>query len=133
MILLTKYKKIINLSFFRFIIVGVLATIIHYLAYFIFLSFVKANVAFSLGYLMSFIFNYLSSAFFTFRSDISLSKLFGFGFSHFVNYILQISCLNLMFHLGMSKTIAPIITFVLIFPINFTLVRFVFRAKKNLS
>lgn len=63
------------------------------------------------------------------RQKASWSKAFGFGGAHLFNYLLHIGLLNTFLWLGLSKTLAPIPVFAIAIPVNFLLVRFVFKRK----
>ena len=116
-------------EFIRFVIVGILATALHYGLYFILQSFINVNVAYTLGYAISFIANFYLTAYFTFGRKPSWRKAFGFGGAHLVNYLLHMGLLNLFLWLGGPKPYAPIPVFAIAIPINFLLVRFVFKRK----
>ncbi len=116
-------------EFIRFVIVGILATALHYGLYFILQSFINVNVAYTLGYAISFIANFYLTAYFTFGRKPSWRKAFGFGGAHLVNYLLHMGLLNLFLWLGVPKPYAPIPVFAIAIPINFLLVRFVFKRK----
>ncbi len=118
-------------EFIRLIMVGVFATALHYGLYFIFQRLINVNIAYSIGYILSFIANFYLTAFFTFGKKPSWKKAFGFGGAHLINYILHISLLNLFLWLGFSKAFAPIPVFSIAIPVNFLLVRFVFKYKER--
>lgn len=120
-----KYKEV-----FRFALVGLLATAIHYGIYLVLLNIIEVNIAYSLGYVISFLFNFFLSAHFTFKSKPNIKKGFGFALSHLTNYGLHLLLLNLFLYLGLAKAYAPIPVFMIVIPINFLLVRFVFKSKK---
>ena len=63
----------------RFGIVGVIATALHYGIYWLLQSVIDVNVAYTIGYFLSFVVNYLLSAKFTFRKKKSVKNGFGFG------------------------------------------------------
>lgn len=115
----------------RFAVVGVVATALHYLFYYLLLSFVSHNLAYTVGYALSFVCNYLLSSLFTFRVKLSWEKLAGFSLSHLLNYLAGLALLNLFILLGLSKTMAPLPVFVLVVPINFLLVRFVLKRRSG--
>ena len=119
----------------RFAIVGVLATLLQYLIYWILIQFIGDDVskaksqfyssaAMTVGYVISFIFNFIASTRFTFRVKANVKRGAGFAFSHVVNYLLQMVTLNFFLWLGLSKQIAPIPMFCICVPVNFLLVRF---------
>jgi putative flippase GtrA len=116
-------------EFIRFIIVGTFATGLHYGLYFVLQRVINVNMAYSIGYILSFIANFYLTAFFTFRRKASWKKAFGFGGAHLINYLLHIGLLNLFLWLGLSKPLAPIPVFAIAIPVNFLLVRFVFKYK----
>lgn len=117
-------------AFIRFVIVGIVATAIHYGLYFLLQFLIEVNIAYTTGYLISFIANFYLTAYFTFRTRPSWGKAFGFGGAHLCNYLLHIGLLNLFLYLGLSKTLAPIPVLAIAIPINFLMVKFVFKRKK---
>lgn len=122
-------KKYI-LEFSRFAIVGLIATLIHYLVYIFLLSRISANIAFTVAYLISLLVNYCFTVKFTFKSKSNVKKGFGFIGSHLINYLAQIILLNLFVHLGVNESIAPVPVYMVVVPMNFLLLRFVFNNNK---
>ena len=125
----TLVRKILDIEFIRFGIVGGIATAIHYGIYYLLLGFLNVNIAYTIGYVISWLCNFYLSSRFTFKSKANLKKGVGFALSHLVNYLLHILFLNLFIRLGVSEAIAPIFVYCCVIPINFLLVRTVFRAK----
>ena len=126
-------KKIILIEFVKFGVVGTIATGLHYLIYFLLSKFVfidtkiYTNIAYAIGYLISWFFNLYATAYFTFKTNLSVKKGVGFAVSHGVNFILHIVLLNLLLWLSINKLIAPVIVYCIVIPINFLLVRTVFK------
>lgn len=124
----TRFKE-----FFRFCIVGVIATMIHYGLYLLLMHFVHndkawwTNVAYSLGYFTGFICNLWLSAHFTFKEKITVKRGVGFTISNAVNYGLHLLFLNFFLWIGLQEQWAPIPVYCIVVPINFLLVRFVFK------
>lgn len=119
----------------RFAIVGAAATLLQYAIYYGLIQFIgvgvsKADahlwstVAMTVGYVLSFVFNFIASTRFTFRVKANARRGAGFLFSHVVNYTLQMLTLNFFLWLGVSRQLAPIPMFCICVPINFILVRF---------
>ena len=104
-------------EFLRFVMVGLFATGLHYGIYFVLQKFIQVNVAYTLGYVLSFVANFYLTAYFTFGQPPSWKKAFGFGGAH------------LFLRLGFSRPLAPIPVFLIAIPVNFLLVRFVFKQK----
>lgn len=119
----------------RFGIVGVTATLLQYFIYWSLLrlaihwdveasTHTLSTMAMTIGYVVSFIYNFVASTRFTFRVKANARRGAGFLFSHVVNYSLQMLTLNFFLLLGISKQWAPIPMFCVCVPINFLLVRF---------
>lgn len=107
----------------RFGIVGVLATIIQYFTYVILYNFIGTNIAFTLGYIVSLIFNFVLSNYFTFKTNPNKEKGIKFLLAHGFNYGLQMVLLNLFNMVGVHKAISPFLVYCISIPINFLLVR----------
>lgn len=115
-------------EFLKFVIIGGLATVIHYLIYFTLQKLtLEYNIAYTIGYFLSFIFNFFASNYFTFNTKPNTSRGFKFFLAHLFNYLLQIILLNIFISLGIWKEIAPIFVFTISIPSNFILVRFALK------
>ena len=128
-------KKLINgqsrlAEIFRFGIVGVLATLIQYGLYVIFVNAVKVPAVPStlISYAISFIFNFFLSSYFTFHSSPNAKKGLGFTLSHLFNMGLQTG-LVAIFKGIVGPTLALLPAIAISFPVNYMLVRFAFTAK----
>lgn len=108
----------------RFGIVGVLATLLQYAIYWVLIHWLAPTLSMTIGYAISFAFNFVASTRYTFRVEASAKRGAGFALSHAVNYVLQMLMLNLAIWLGVSKQWAPIPMFCVCVPVNFLLVRF---------
>ena len=111
----------------RFGIVGTTAAAIHYAIYWVLQHWINVNVAYTLGYVLSFIVNYYLSAHFTFKEKTSAKNGLGFGGAHLTNYVLHIVLFNFFLWIGLSRAVAPIAVLAIAVPTNFVLVRFVFK------
>ena len=120
----------------RFGIVGALATALHYgiyLGLLWVLPEINRSLAYSIGYVLSFVFNFVASNYFTFKTKPTTKKGIGFAMSHAVNYGLHIGLLNFFLWCGLSSKLAPIPVFVIVIPVNFVLVRFVLKRQDSTS
>jgi len=115
----------------RFGVVGVLATFIQYAVYWVLIRWLNPSVSMTIGYVVSFAFNFLASTRYTFRVKANARRGAGFALSHGVNYLLQMVTLNLFLWLGVSKQWAPIPMFCVCVPVNFLLVRFFLKGKAS--
>jgi len=113
----------------RFGITGSLSTLLHYGAYLLALLWVNPTVAYTAGYGVGLCFNYVMTTFFTFREHPTKKNAAGFVASHVVNYLLEIGVLNAFLYFGMEERLAGIVTLVVVVPVNFLLLRFVFVGK----
>ena len=108
----------------RFAVVGVVATLIQYGIYWVLLRLMPPTVAMTIGYAVSFAFNFIASTRYTFRVEASARRGAGFALSHAVNYVLQMVVLNMAIWVGVPKQWAPVPMFCVCVPVNFLLVRF---------
>jgi len=116
-------------EFIRFAIVGVISTGIHYGLYYLLNLVMNVNIAYTIGYVIAWCCNFYLSAHFTFKSETSVKRGVGFALSHGINYVLHMVLLNLFLWLGLSETLAPIPVYCIAVPVNFILVRYVFRSE----
>lgn len=122
--------KRLSTEIIRFAIVGVLATGIHYGVYLVLERLMAPWIAYTIGYAVSFAANFYLSSRFTFQEKATVKKGIGFMASHAVNYGLHIGLLTLFLHAGIPEEIAPVPVYMIVIPVNFILVRFVFHSKK---
>lgn len=108
----------------RFGVVGVLATLLQYAIYWLLIHCLAPTLSMTIGYAVSFVFNFVASTKYTFRVEANARHGAGFALSHAVNYLLQMLTLNFFLWLGLSKQLAPIPMFCICVPVNFLLVRF---------
>lgn len=108
----------------RFVVVGIVATAIHYGVYYVLLGYMGRNVAYSIGFLVSFLCNFVMSVLFTFKVQLSLGSFVRFAGSHAINYLTQIALFNLFVLLGVPDVWTPLPVYMIAVPVNFLLVRF---------
>ena len=127
------HSKSKRYQFIRYCTVGSLAAGIHYGVYFVLQEYelVNLNIAYTIGYATSFICNFFMTSYFTFRSNPSLKKALGFGRSHLVNYLIHMGLFNLFLSLDVNQEIAPLFVLAVAVPVNFVMLRFVFKHKKE--
>lgn len=117
-------SSILHSSFIRFGIVGVIAVVIQYLVYLLMLHFSPPGIANTVAYVVSFIFNFFASTYFTFRVKANARRGAGFAFSHLINYFMQMGSLYLFLWMGIGEKWAPIPMFCVCVPVNYLLVRY---------
>ncbi len=111
----------------RFVVVGIVAAAVHYAVYWLLMQRIEVNTAYTIGYVVSFVVNYYLSARYTFRRKKSVGNGLGFVGAHVCNYLLQMLLLNFFLWIGLGKTLSPIGVYAIAVPVNFVLVRTVFR------
>lgn len=117
-----RWKEVI-----RFCVVGGFATVVHYGIYILLQVWMWAWLAYTMGYVLSFLMNYVLTNYFTFKTKPTVQNGVGFVISHAVNYGLHIGLLELFLWIGLSNVWAPIPVYCIVIPVNFLLVRFVFK------
>ena len=117
----------------RFGITGGVSSLIHYGAYCVALMWTGIATAYTIGYLVGLVCNYVLTTFFTFQRHPSRGNALGFVGSHIINYLLEILLLEAFLWMGLGELIAPIAVMIIVVPINFLLLRYVFiHAKKHI-
>ena len=123
-------------EFLRFCFVGVLATGIHYGIYLLLIKTIHQegnlwiNIAYLIGFICSWLCNLWMTAKITFKTHVSLKRGVGFAVTHGINYLLHVLFLNIFLAVGITEQIAPIPVYCCVVPINFILVRTVFKSPK---
>ena len=109
----------------RFTITGALVTFILYAVYLplLYLTPDTPGVAYSIGFVISFITNFILSNYYTFRTRPTFDRAILFCIVQFINYLLQILCLKFFIWVGVDDKLAPVPVWIFIFPINFLLMR----------
>lgn len=120
-------------EFIRFLIVGTLATLILYAIYYVLCKMMHPSLAYSIAYFFSFLANFFLTSYYTFKKKPTLKKGIGFAAQQGLNYLIQLGFLNLFLWLDIPKEYAPFPVFVIVLPINFILLKWIFKDKKNLS
>ena len=113
----------------RFALTGVIATAIHYSIYWGLRQWIDFNIAYTVGYIISFVCNFVLNSVFTFKKKANIRRGIGFGGAHLFNYLFQMALLNIFIHFGIDQSLAPIPVYAIAIPINFLLIRFVFKTK----
>lgn len=108
----------------RFGIVGTTAMLIHYGIYYVLLPFIDRNIAYTIGYFLSFLCNYLMSSYITFRVKPSFRRFYRFLCSHGINYFMYIGLFNFFYWMGVSAKYAPLPVYLIAVPLSFLLVRY---------
>lgn len=117
----------------RFGVTGVISSLIHYAVYCVVIRWMGAATSYTIGYLVGLICNYVLTTFFTFQRHPSLCNALGFVSSHIINYILEIALLELFLWCGASELLAPVWVMIIVVPVNFLLLRYVFvNTKKHI-
>lgn len=132
----------------RFGIVGVIAVIIHNAVYWVLKSDSTwqlvsehpeqliwlqwkswSTIAYTIGYFVSWCLNFWLSAHFTFKRKANVKRGIGFALSHISNYLMHIPCFWFFTWVSVPSYIVVIPVTCVCVPINFCLVRFVFKSK----
>lgn len=124
----------------RFVCVGVLGTLLQYCIYYLFLDIFResnadsqtmTSVAFSIGFLVEMVVNYLLTNYYTFHTHPSWKNAGGFLVGRAINYGVQILFLNILIWLSMSEEIAGIVAIILAGIINYFMLVPFFRTKED--
>ena len=122
-----KLDRTIVVEAVRFGIVGLIAFVIHYAIYWLLMHWINVNVAYTIGYVLSFVCNFFMTSYFTFQSNATVKRGLGFCTAHLTNYLLSIGLFNILLWLGVKAEWAPIPVLMIAAPVNFLLIRLVFK------
>lgn len=129
----TLFKTIIEnkKEFLRFCIIGTLSTLSHYGLYFLFQLILNAYVSYTIAYAITFVANFFMSSYYTFSVKPSVKKFSKMILAHLVNYCICMLLLKLFLYVNIKKELAPFPVYAISVPINFLMVRTVFKEKKQ--
>lgn len=123
----------------RFVCVGAFGTALQYGIYYGFLSLfdhycpdlgIRVSLAFTIGFVVEMISNYLLTSFYTFGTHPNLKNAGGFLLGRGVNYVLQLTFLHILIGWTVTEELSGIIAIVLAGVINyFILVPFYHKRK----
>ena len=124
----------------RFVCVGAFGTALQYGIYYLLLYIfehtcpdlaIKVTLAFTIGFCVEMISNYILTSFYTFRTKPCLKNAGGFLLGRGVNYVLQIAFLHLLIWATLSEELSGLLAIMLAGIVNyFVLVPF-YRKKKT--
>ena len=119
-----------NLYLIRFIILGVINTILTYFLYLILLFLLPYVWAYSITYLFGLTISYFLSSYWVFKKNIAIKSGMYFLIYHLSNYLVNIMALWIFIDLiGLSEKIAPLITISLLTPIFYLISKKIFLGK----
>lgn len=123
----------------RFVCVGAFGTGLQYGIYYGFLSLfdhccpdlsIRVSLAFTIGFVIEMISNYLLTSFYTFGTHPNLKNAGGFLLGRGVNYVLQLTFLHILIGWTLTEELSGIVAIVLAGVINyFILVPFYHKRK----
>ena len=124
----------------RFVLVGALGTGLQYGIYYVLLGIFQTkwaedtwltSVAFTVGFVIEMVYNYLMTSFYTFRVRPTLKNAGGFLFGRALNYVIQLIFLNILILLHMSEEWAGIAAIALAGVINYFVLLPFYKNKKR--
>lgn len=122
-------RRVLLRQALTFGLIGVGATGLHYGIYALLLGLLRPAWAYTVGYGLSLVANFLLNAALTFRSRATARRGLGFLGAHAVNYLIHIALLGFFLWAGVPERWAPLPVFAVAVPVNFVLVRRVFSGR----
>lgn len=115
-------------EFVRFIIVGVVNTVISYALYLILLAFFNYIFAYSISYCMGILISYFLNAKFVFNKHLSFAGFLKFPIVYLIQYTLGVFVLWLLVeNFSVYPEIAMVVTIIVSIPITFLASRFLLK------
>jgi putative flippase GtrA len=139
---LTGHLPIKYRSAVRFVLVGAIGTGVQYGIYYLLLGVfqnqgeltnIKISLAFTTGFVIEMICNYLMTSYYTFKKRPSLKNASGFILGRTLNYFIQMLFLHILMWLHMSTEWSGIVAIALAGIINYFMLLPFYRDKKRNS
>ena len=130
----TLIRRLYENSFLRFAAVGGIATAVNYGTYVMLVRhFDKLYPAFAyvLAFCVSIVCNFILSSYFTFRVKPSWNRAAKFLTAHLINLFNELVLLEIWLWVGVPKLYAPLCVFLVAFPVNYFMVRFALRGRRQ--
>lgn len=114
----------------RFLVVGVINTLVGYLLYLAALTVLPYRVAYTAAYALAILSSYALNTYFVFRARWDWRRLLAFPLVYLTQYAASLACLSLLVErLSISEKIAPLVVVLVIIPITYFASRYVLKRK----
>lgn len=127
-------RRLYGNPFLRFAAVGGIATAVNYGTYVALVGNFDGlypALAYILAFCASIVCNFVLSSYFTFRVKPSWGRAAKFLTAHLVNLFNELVLLELWLWAGVPKLYAPLCVFLVAFPVNYFMVRFALRGRRQ--
>lgn len=127
---LTLWMKFLNKEFLKFLISGVINTLVTYGLYLAFLIIMEYKAAYTLSYVLGILLSYFLNTFFVFKEKVSLLKFIKFPVVYLAQYLMNLVILLLLVeYINLSAEIVPIIAIFITLPITYFLSKIIIKGK----
>lgn len=121
----------VSKQFLRFVIVGIINTVIYYICYRLFLNEVEYIYAHIGAFLFSAFCSYFLTTFFTFKTKPSISTFIRFPLTFLPNFVLSTFGTEILISNGIiDEKYASLFMMLVIIPLTFIINKIIFRGKK---
>ncbi len=118
-------------QFLRFVVIGVINTVLCTIFSYVYSLFAEPNVSFALGYITSLVISYFMNSFITFKSALSWTKFVKFVISYIPNFIIQQTVVTLCLKVfDIHKLIAYVLAAGIGVPVTFVIMK-IFAFKRR--
>lgn len=115
-------QKFCNITFMRFLLVGVLNTLSGYFFYLLFLLIVPYSIAYTGSYLLNILLSYIFNLLFVFKEKHSLKKSLQFPFIYLFQFAFGLIGLNLLVSImGIDEKFALLFIIIASIPLTYLL------------
>lgn len=122
-------KSLKQQQFIRYIVTGTVGTLIQYGIYYMLLNLMDARMAYTIATVFYILVTFLMTNYYTFKVKPTWSNSIGYLIQQGINYVMQISFLSLFLYIGIPKQLAPIPVYLIALPLNFFILRFIFKKR----
>lgn len=124
-----------NNSFIRFVLVGIINTVVYYAFYLSFnyagLPYVASHIT---AFLLSMIGSFFLNCYFTYRTKPTIKKFIAFPLTNVVNFVISTGSLYVIVDLlHMNKEWAPLVSMFLPIPFTYLMSRWILEYRKEVN
>ena len=126
--------RFIEEEFFRFLIAGVVTTVLSYFIYLLFLVVVDYRYAFSISFAVGIVISFFTYSSFVFRKKYTWHKILKYPVIYLLQYIIGLFLITFVVEsIGVNRQYAPLVNLILLTPLSFLLNRYFFKSKRSLN
>lgn len=124
------FAKLVDAEFIRFVILGVVNTVLTNGLYTLLLFVLPYSVSYTVSYIAGIVLSYFLNSVFVFKRPMELKKALQFPIVYIVQYLIGLGLMYILIEwLGVNEVLAPWLIVLLTLPITFLMSRFIIKGR----